>query len=94
MRRLALYLLISILAFLIGVVSARVLDRSDASMIKVAYSGARSNNLKSFEVFDGRSRYPERFTFDDFSGGVSVMVWDEKTGRMYCLQAGRYIHDF
>jgi hypothetical protein len=91
MRRLALYLLISILTFLIGVVTALILNRSDASMIKVAYSSARSNSMQLFELFDRRSQYPERFTFDDFSGGVSIMVWDEKTDRMYCLSSiGEY----
>ena len=90
MRRVALYFSISILTFLTGFMTALVFDRPAAPTI----DAARQNTLpKIIDLFGTRS-HPKKFKFDDFdTGGSSVMVMDEKTGRMYCLQSGgRFAH--
>jgi hypothetical protein len=95
MRRLAVYLFISILTFLVGFATASVLDRSAASMIKVAHPNALLGDIPLFEMRPRLRQWP--FIDDNFytsrgghfyTGGGSVMVMDEKTGRIYCKQAG------
>ena len=85
MRRVTLYVCTSALTFLVGFTTALVLERPAAPTFKAA-----SPNVLSAELvlFDTRSQ-PRSFKFESIDNpGSSITALDEKTGEVYCLQAG------